>query len=97
MRINFCKEDLEDVKRALQHLDWYFSEHNTVETPFGSQCTINGYQLDEIRIAVGFISISVFMLDRCVQHKDMVRMGDKAHFIYYRRKKKIVLDEGEKR
>lgn len=44
---------------------------------------MNGYQLEEIRISERWVRLSVYMLDRSVQEKDLIRNGDQADFMYY--------------
>ena len=92
MLYNNSQPEREEIARALRYLDWYFREHDTVETPFGPQYTINGYQLKEIRIMPGFIKLSIYMLDRSVQQKDDVNGGDEVSFTYYRKRQEILLD-----
>lgn len=81
--LNNSKEERETIARALEALDRWFDSNDKVQTPFGEQYTVNGYQLEEIRISERWVRLSVYMLDRSVQEKDLIRNGDQADFMYY--------------
>ena len=91
--LNNSKNELKALDLALVTLEAWFDGHDKIDTVFGEQYTVNGYQLESIQFQEGWIKISLFVLDRSVQEKDYVKMGDLVHFLYYIEKNEIKLQE----
>lgn len=91
--LNNSQKELKALNLALVALEAWFDGHDKITTVFGEQYTVNGYQLESIRFQEGWIKLSVFVLDRSVQEKDYVKMGDLVHFLYYTEKNEIRLQE----
>lgn len=76
------KTERENLEKALTALDQWFETHDDVETSFGRQYTVDGYQLVSVFITKHWIRLSVYVLNRSIKEKDLVRNGDEASFLY---------------
>lgn len=94
--VNNSQKEKKAIGKALSCLDTWFDAHDKVNTCLGTQYTVNGYQISEIRVFPVSIRISVYVLDRSIQHNDVVRNGDEITFIYNCNTENIKLDEEEK-
>ena len=86
------KEGRRLINEAFEALDKWFSEHETVETCFGTVSTKEGYDIDEIKVIKPSqtVMMSIYVLDRPVRENDEILGGDETNFSYNGKTKEIV-------
>lgn len=67
---------------AINALDKWMSLNDTIKTENGEQYTLNGYLLENINFTKDWVRIDAYILDRSIQQKDNVNLGDRVRFNY---------------
>ena len=78
--MNYCS-NIDKIQESLVLFQKDMERREIVETSFGPQKVSCGYQIKEVSIYEGFVSITVYMEERKTKNNDIdFRGGDTAYF-----------------